>query len=237
MPTDLIDLVVVMPVYNEEAVLAHTVESWLAVLDDLGVDYRLLVLNDGSRDGTGEVVARLADHPRVEGITKQNEGHGPTILRGYRDAVQRSAWVFQVDSDDEMPATSFTSLWAERDRADAVFGYRTGREQTTDRKLITRIARLTTRLAYGCRLRDVNTPYRLMRAEVLAPIVEQIPADTFAPNVVISGALARTGARVVEVPVPHVPRSTGEVSIIGMKALKAAARSFLQSIRLARRFS
>lgn len=236
-PTDRIDLVVVMPVYNEEEVLAATVESWLQVLGTLDVEFELVVLDDGSRDGTAAVVDRLTEDPRVRGVTKVNEGHGPTILRGYHDAVERSEWVFQVDSDDEMPAGAFPALWTVRDQADAVFGYRTGREQTLDRKLISRIARLTARVAYGCRLRDVNTPYRLMRADVLAPIVARIPDDTFAPNVVISGALARTGARVVELPVAHTPRTTGQVSIIGTRALKAAVRSFLQSVRLARSFT
>ena len=231
---DHVDLTVVMPVYNEEASLGGCARSWTQTLDDLGIDYRLLIVNDGSKDATADVLAELADHPRVLGVTKDNEGHGPTILRGYRLGVATSTWVFQVDSDDEIPASAFADVWAARDGVDAVFGLRTGRGQSPDRKLISKVAALTSRILLRGRVTDVNVPYRLMRAEVLAPVVAALPADTFAPNVVISGALGRDTDRFTEVPVPHQDRAAGEVSIVGWGAIKAAMRSFRQTVRLAR---
>ena len=231
---DHVDLTVVMPVYNEEASLGGCARSWTQTLDDLGIDYRLLIVNDGSKDATADVLAELADHPRVLGVTKDNEGHGPTILRGYRLGVATSTWVFQVDSDDEIPASAFADVWAARHDVDAVFGLRTGRGQSPDRKLISKVAALTSRVLLRGRVTDVNVPYRLMRAEVLAPVVAALPADTFAPNVVISGALGRDTDRFTEVPVPHQDRAAGEVSIVGWGAIKAAMRSFRQTVRLAR---
>lgn len=229
-------LTVVMPVYNEEASLLACASSWLSVLTELGIDHRVVILDDGSSDNTSSVLAELSASPAVEGVTKTNEGHGPTILRGYREAVKTSEWVFQVDSDDEIPASSFPALWDARHEADAVLGRRTGRDQTPDRRIISRVARLTIRLLYKSRITDANVPFRLMRADVLAPILDQIPDDTFAPNIVISGALGGSGARVVELPVPFETRQAGEVSIVGLGAVKAAVRSFVQSVRLARTF-
>jgi glycosyltransferase involved in cell wall biosynthesis len=232
-PTDLLELVVVMPVYNEEASLPACLRSWVEVLERTGIDYELLVINDGSKDRSGEVLADLARHPRIRGVSKANEGHGPTILGGYRSGAERAEWVFQVDSDDEIPAAAFPALWAARDDADAVLGVRTGREQSGGRLAISKVARLTVRLLYGKGIADVNVPFRLMRSEVLAPLVAKIPPDTFAPNVAISGMLARSGARIVQLPVPHQERRAGQVSIVGWGALEAAARSFVQSVRLA----
>lgn len=229
-----VDLTVVMPVYNEEASLGACGRSWTDALDDLGVDYRLLVVNDGSKDSTPDVLADLGSHPRVLGVTKDNEGHGPTILRGYRFAVATSAWVFQVDSDDEIPASAFPQVWAARTGVDAVFGIRTGRGQTPDRKLISKVAAVTARLLLKGRVSDVNVPYRLMRAETLGPVLDALPADTFAPNVIIAGALGRDRERFAEVRVPHQDRAAGEVSIVGWGAIKAAMRSFRQTVRLAR---
>jgi glycosyltransferase involved in cell wall biosynthesis len=229
-------LTVVMPVYNEQDSLAPCVESWVEVLNGLGIDHEILVIDDGSRDSTPEVLTELSALPTVRGISKPNEGHGPTILRGYAEGVVGSEWVFQVDSDDEIPASAFAGVWEARGGHDAVLGVRTGRVQTPGRRLISKIARATTRLAYGARIEDANVPYRLIRSETLSPILDRIPPDTFAPNVVISGALALTGAAIAEVPVPHHERRAGEVSIIGLGALKAAARSFVQSVRLARAF-
>ncbi len=229
-------LTVVMPVYNEEASLRGCAMSWVEMLTGLGIDHELLILDDGSRDGTPAVVAELMKVPTVRGITKANEGHGPTILRGYHEGVASSEWVFQVDSDDEIPASAFPAVWAAREGHDAVLGRRTGRVQSRGRKAISLVARLTTRLLYGSSISDVNVPYRLMRSDVLAPIIAAIPDDTFAPNVVISGALARSGASLCEVAVPHHHRQTGAVSIVGLRAMKAAARSLVQSVRLSRSF-
>ena len=227
---------VVMPVYNEEESLSGCVRSWVSALDELDIDYRLIVINDGSKDSTADVLGDLVSNPRVVGVSKANEGHGPTILRGYHLAARTSEWVFQVDSDDEIPASAFAAVWNSREGHDAVFGRRTGREQTLDRKLISKIAGLTSRLLLRGRVTDVNVPYRLMRSTTLLPVIDRLPADTFAPNVVISGALGRDRATFAEVPVPHSERAAGEVSIVGWGAIKAAVRSFRQTVKLARSF-
>ncbi len=228
------ELTVVMPVYNEEASLGACGASWTDMLDGLGVDYRLLVINDGSKDSTADVLTDLARHERVLGVTKPNEGHGPTILRGYRLGVATSEWVFQVDSDDEIPASAFPAVWEARSGVDAVFGRRVGRDQRADRKLISKVAALTARVLLRGRVTDVNVPFRLMRSEVLGPVLTSLPADTFAPNVVIAGALGRDRDRFAEVDVPHQDRAAGQVSIVGWGAIKAAIRSFRQTVRLAR---
>ena len=194
-----LDLTVVMPVYNEEQVIGHTLRSWLSMLDELAINYELIALNDGSRDQTSEVLEEFASENKITVVEKSNEGHGPTILRGYWEATKRSNWVFQVDSDNEMSADAFPKFWELSKEADVILGYRTGRSQTLDRKLISVIAGWTVRVAYGCKLRDVNCPYRLIRSNLLVPILEFIPNDTFAPNVIISGTLARCGFQIIEV--------------------------------------
>ncbi len=230
-----LELCAVMPVYNEEEIVGSVTESWLEVLDGLGIHYELVAIVDGATDASEQVLRAVAErHPRLVVDVKPNSGHGPTILRGYRRGAVTAQWVFQTDSDDEMPAASFGELWGLRHDVDAVIGIRSNRNQSAGRRAITRAARLTARTAFGCRLADVNCPYRLMRSSALAPLLAPIPDDTFAPNVVLSGMLARSGARLAEVPVPHRDRTTGVVSILGWRALRAALRSFGQTVRLSR---
>ncbi len=230
-----LDLCAVMPVYNEEEIVGSVAESWLEVLDELGINYELVAIVDGATDASEQVLRAVAErHPRLVVDAKPNSGHGPTILRGYRRGAVTAEWVFQTDSDDEMPAASFGELWELRHDVDAVIGIRSNRNQSAGRRAITRAARLTARAAFGCRLADVNCPYRLMRSSALASLLAPIPDDTFAPNVVLSGMLARSGARLAEVPVPHHDRTTGVVSILGWRALRAALRSFGQTVRLSR---
>jgi dolichol-phosphate mannosyltransferase len=223
------ELAVVMPVHNEQDCIASVVRSWHNMLMTLGTEFVMITINDGSSDATGQVLQETAND-RIRVIHQVNRGHGPTILRGYAEAVRLAEWVFQCDSDDEMPADSFPSLWQVRRQYEAVFGYRQARRQSAGRKFISLCSRATVRLAFGKGVRDVNTPYRLVRCDVLRPIIDRIPADTFAPNVIISGALARAGARICNLPVPHQPRRTGAVSIVKWKLWKAAFRSFEQAL-------
>lgn len=228
-------LVVVMPVYNEAEAIAPVLRKWCAMLDTLGLRYRIRAYNDGSKDATGQILQREAEASgeRVLAIDKPNSGHGPTILQGYREAAAEADWVFQIDSDDEMAPDAFPALWAKREAFDFLVGRRSGRRQPLARKVISFVSRGCVRLFYGRGVWDVNTPYRLMRAAVFAPLYAAIPANTFAPNVILSGLAARLKLRAFEMPVPQHDRTTGEVSIKKWKLLKAAARSFAQTIAFA----
>ena len=225
------ELVVVMPVYNEAECIAEVLQFWKAMLSRLVLRYQIIVLNDGSKDRTADELAKFSGDENVTVINKPNSGHGPTILQGYCLAVERADWVFQCDSDDEMKPQHFPGLWENRDQYDALFGYRAGRAQNLGRRLISVVSRLTVRLLFGTGVRDVNTPYRLMRATLLKAIIGQIPPDTFAPNVIISGALAKAKARIYNQPVPHEGRRTGSVSIVKWKLWTAAFKSFRQTLR------
>jgi glycosyltransferase involved in cell wall biosynthesis len=232
-----VDLAVVIPVYNEEKNIYKCVSSWIKVFSDLEINYVLIILNDGSWDETERVLSEFPHQHSIHIIHKKNEGHGPTILRGYVEAVEAAQWVLQIDSDNEIPADAFPSLWESRHGQDAVFGYRSGREQSFVRSTISKVARATVRVFYNCHIRDANIPYRLIHSNVLARIIARIPHKTFAPNIVISGALTQIGSIVTELPVPFVPRTQGVTSLNDLSALKSAVRSFVEIARLSRSFT
>lgn len=226
------DLTVVMPVYNEAACIQDVVRAWLAMLDRLAIRYTLLVVNDGSRDATQARLAALAGTPNLSVLDKPNEGHGPTILRGYRLACGQSEWVFQTDSDDEIAPDSFPDFWAKRATADFLFGERQGRVQSGGRRLLSGGSRLLVRLLCGQGPGDANVPYRLMRAACLRPMLDVIPADTFAPNVAVTGLAIRRRARIVNLPVRHRERQTGSTTLANWRVVRVAARSFIQVGRI-----
>ena len=227
----LYDLVIVMPIYNEEECIVDVLRSWMALLSDMDIDYLIIALNDGSTDGTEQALSVFSNEDRVDVVNNANSGHGPTILRGYKTAVAQAKWVFQCDSDDEMKPALFPALWQKRKDYDILFGCRTGREQNIGRWFISFCSRVTVRLFFGQGVRDVNTPYRLMRSNLLRQILEIIPENTFAPNVIISGAFAKSGARIYNMPVPHEFRQTGTVSIVKWKLWKSAFRALWQTLR------
>lgn len=228
----MLDLAVVIPVYNEELVISGVLRNWSATLDSLGMKYVIAVYNDGSQDRTKEVLveSETALKGKILVINKENSGHGPTILQGYKEYATKSNWIFQVDSDNEMQPNEFVELWNNRGEYDFLLGYRDGRTQPLSRKIVSAVSRVTVRLFYGKTVWDVNSPYRLMKSSVFAPIVSQIPADTFAPNVIIAGWVGKKGLRYAQFRIPHTNRQTGEVSIKKWKLFKAAFRSFVQTV-------
>ena len=228
-------LCVILPVYNEEAVVGDVLRKWDAELGRLGIDSVIRPYNDGSKDASLRVMRDFAaTHKRVEVRDKTNSGHGPTILTGYREAVRDGFdWIFQIDSDDEMGPEKFGDIWDRRGDYDFLVGRREGRVQALSRRIVSFFSRLCVRMFYGQSVWDVNSPYRLMRVSAFKDFYEAIPITTFAPNVILSGLVARHHLRSFEIPVPQRDRTTGECSMRKWKLLKAAVRSFIPTISFA----
>lgn len=230
------DVAVVIPVFNEEKLIGECINEWLNVLDSVNLNYEILIIDDGSSDATISIVERYGDNQNIQMIIKQNEGHGPTILAGYKRAVGIAEWVFQADSDNEISPNQFSALWSRRQGQDAVIAWRQGRNQTTVRRLVTFFARVTTKVLFRCHLRDVNIPFRLIRSETLAILLEKIPSDTFAPNIALSGALSLMNYQVEECPVVFNQRIVGESSLSNLGAVRKGGRALLELIKISRVF-
>lgn len=225
------NLAVIMPVYNEEDAIETVINKWCSELDKLGINYKIFAYNDGSKDNTADFLKKIADDKsNVVVINKKNSGHGSSILKGYKDNAPNFTWLFQIDSDNEMEPESFPQLWGKRLDYDFLIGIRDGRSQNFSRKIISFISRLCVRIFYGAGPWDVNCPYRLMRAEKFIDLFNNLPENTFAPNIIISGIVAKKKLKFFECYVSCAQRQTGEVSIKQLKLLKAAIKSFWQTI-------
>ena len=227
---------IIIPIYNEEGAIASVLDKWRKALDRLCIDYYIYVYNDGSNDNSLAILCAQKSlfNGRLVVVDKQNSGHGPTILSGYRKAVEDGCkWVFQVDSDDEISPEYFADLWAARNDYDFVVGRRRHGPRTWIRRVVSSVSRFVVRLFYGSGVYDVNVPYRLMRANAFKPIFDALPDYLFAPNVVIAGMAARCGLRYFEIPVDVHYRATGVCSLNHVKLLSAAIRSSVQTVSCA----
>jgi len=223
-------LALVIPVYNESQIISDVAKEWIGCLDKLNIKYDIHVYNDGSTDETLAILNTFKkDNNHLIIHDKNNSGHGPTILEGYREN-SRYDWIFQTDSDNEMSPEYFQRLWKKRKDYDILLGRRSQRYQPFSRKLISLISRLTVRLFYGDGIWDVNSPFRLMRSSVLRQHSWSIPSNTFAPNVIVSGLMCFEKRRIFEIPIPHHGRQTGEVSIRNMKLYIGSCNSFIQTV-------
>jgi glycosyltransferase involved in cell wall biosynthesis len=209
-------LYVVMPIYNEQASIGGVVREWKECLDKVAPEHRILILNDGSKDNTAQVLADLAQAtPGVEVVNKPNSGHGRTCIMGYHEAIQRGArWIFQIDSDGQCDPQYFAAVWAKRNECAAVYGKRMDRDDGAARKVISYFCRLATHIATGVNVRDPNVPYRLMRADVLGPAIADFPQDFGLSNILVSVIVQKgLGPKMGFVPIGFRDRTGGEPSV------------------------
>ncbi|MBR2294448.1 MAG: glycosyltransferase family 2 protein [Clostridiales bacterium] len=222
-------LYIVMPAYNEEANIETVVAEWHEVVRNIGEDSRLVIVNDGSKDGTYKKLLELKEkYPQLEPVTKENSGHGATVLFAYDYALKNGAdYIFQTDSDGQTLPSEFPAFWEDRKVYDAIIGHRNHRQDGFSRIVVTKTLKLVVRLMFGVSVTDANTPFRLMSAEVLTKYLPKIPKDYFLANVLLSVLLVKNNENVKFVPITFRPRQGGKNSInikrifgIGLQALK-----------------
>jgi glycosyltransferase involved in cell wall biosynthesis len=225
-----IDLAVIIPVYNEMEIIETMIDSWKTALGKLDIRFEIRAYDDGSKDDSLEVLNKISKTvPELVVINKSNSGHGPTILQGYREA--NAEYTFQIDSDNEIKSEHFEKLWKLRDQYDFIIGERSYlKAPPFSRLFISKVASVVVQLFYGKGIKDVNCPFRLFRSDVFSELFSEIPATTFAPNLILSGYAAQHKLRLKNVPVSSEFRETGTVSIQQGKLLRVAVQSFLETI-------
>ena len=218
-----------MPAYNEEANIRTVVEQWHPVVEQIGEDSRVVIVDDGSKDATYRVLEELrATYPQLIGLTKKNSGHGSTCLYAYRYAIEQGAdYVFQTDSDGQTDPAEFTSFWEQRADYDFLIGARKERQDGFSRVVVTKVLKLVVMFIFGRVIEDANTPFRLMRASKLALFLKEIPQDFFLANVLVSVLAVSENMKTRWIPITFKPRQGGVNSInlkrimkIGIKSVK-----------------
>lgn len=220
-----------MPAYNEAENIEEVVKEWHPVAERInaeGNECKIIIANDGSKDNTWEMLQALtAKYPCLEPVNKANSGHGATVLYLYRDAISAGIdYVFQTDSDGQTRPEEFFQMWDNRNKSDFHIGTRGGRQDGASRVFVTKTLKLVVRIMFGVWVKDANTPFRLMKAERLAEIMEIVPEDFFLANVAISAIAVKRNVPISWYPITFRPRQGGVNSInmkrifkIGWKAL------------------
>lgn len=222
-------LYLVIPAYNEEANIESVVSDWMPVVIKAGEDSRLVVIDDGSKDNTYDILQRLqSEYPQMLAVTKKNSGHGPTCTYGYKYALEHGAdYIFQTDSDGQTVADEFWDFWEQRDSYDMLIGWRNNRKDGFSRIVVTKVLKAVIRICFKVTVTDANTPFRLMKAGTLKRYISMISEDYNLPNVLISVIYAKKNLKVKYIPVTFKERQGGVNSInlkkimkIGQKAVK-----------------
>lgn len=222
-----------MPAYNEEQIIEKTVRDWYVEVVSRIPGAELIVVNDCSKDKTGELLVRLArELPALRPLTPhRNGGHGKALRYGFDHVTQE--WVFQTDSDQQHAPSDFWRLWELRDASDFVLGVRSRRADGPVRVFITTVMRMSNFLVWGLWIQDANCPFKLMRRQAMEKTLARIPRDSFIPMVMLSILCRKMKYRTKEVLVEHLPRRGGEQSLSGLwKWIKVGTMCLRQLLAL-----
>jgi glycosyltransferase involved in cell wall biosynthesis len=215
--------------YNERENILVALAQAQEVIPRLGFeDYEILVVDDGSRDDSAELVERMAaSDPHIRLVRHpRNLGYGSALRTGFLSA--RCEVVFYTDSDLPVDLSELEQAVPrmEEEGADLIIGYRIERFDTPRRALYSRVYNFLMRLLFGVRVRDVNFSFKLVRRRVLDRI------SLTAKTVFIDGQLlaeaVRHGFEILEVPIIYKPRRHGESSF---NSLRAAWDTLVEMLR------
>ena len=199
------DLSIVAPVYNERDNLEPLLAEIRRTLQPSGLQLEILLVNDGSTDGSAQKIAELA---RGAGIVrglhfKQHRGQTAALDAGFKAA--RGRWVVTIDSDLQNDPADIPELIAALSDADAAVGYRTHRADGWPRRVSSRIANAVRNRLSGDDIIDTGCTLKAFRRECLAELKLFHGLHRFLPTL-----LRMEGCRVVQIPVSHRPRRRGK---------------------------
>lgn len=220
-------LYIVIPAYNEQDNIESVAREWHSVVENIGGESRLVIIDDGSKDLTYKKLLELSNELKyLEPLTKPNQGHGATCLYGYNYAIEKEAdYIFQTDSDGQTIPEEFGEFWKQREQYDMVIGYRHKRQDGLSRIFVTRVLRFVLLFTFHTWVKDSNTPYRLMKKETLEKYIGLIPKDFNLANVIISVIYSKKRLAVKFIPITFRPRQKGVNSINLKKITKIGAKA------------
>jgi glycosyltransferase involved in cell wall biosynthesis len=198
----------VLPAFNEEANIERAVAEVTAAAGRLFEEHEVIVVDDGSTDGTAaRVKAMAAKDPRVRLISHgRNRGYGDAVRTGF--LASRLDFVFMTDADLQFDPQELERLLPYAGTVDVVAGYRISRQDTLMRRLNAYGWNLMVRIFFYVPVRDIDCAFKLFDRRVLDAIdIESVGAMV---NTEVMVKVGRAGASVVEVGVPHRPRLAGK---------------------------
>jgi glycosyltransferase involved in cell wall biosynthesis len=227
-PVTLRGISVVLPAYNEEALIAETISRCVEVLSVIAPDYEIVVVDDGSRDRTGAIAdAFAARNPHIRVVhNRPNRGYGGALIAGF-DAASKQL-LFLMDSDGQFDIRDLAQLLVQREQGHrVVLGYRQKRQDAFMRKVNAWGWNLLVSAFFGIHVRDVDCAFKLFDTALVRMC--DIHSEGAMVNTELLVKLSRLGVRFVQVPVHHYPRQHGSATGANLKVI---FRAFNELVRL-----
>jgi len=213
-----LSLTAFFPAYNDEHTIENIVRTAGVEIAKVTDDFEILIINDGSSDGTGAVADRLAsDLPFVRVVHHpSNLGYGAALISGFTNA--KKDLIFYTDGDGQYDVREIHNLIAKlHPGIDLVNGYKVKRSDAWYRIWIGAAYRRAMRFAFNLSIRDVDCDFRLLRREIFDTIALESRSGVIC--VEMARKFDEAGFRMTEVPVSHYPRLHGRSEFFRVRHL------------------
>jgi glycosyltransferase involved in cell wall biosynthesis len=205
-------LSLILPIYNEAAVLENTIEKISGYLEELLDDFEIIAVNDGSTDQSLGVISALTrKNPRIKLIDNdRNRGYGWTLRQGINKASKE--WLLIFDSDGQFDINDLGSLWNKKQGRDFILGWRKKRNDNIFRLLLGAGGNSLANLILHPRffIKDINCGFKLFETSSLKPLLLTSSGGTI--NFEILYRLKVSNSAFVQLPVSHYPRKSGRAT-------------------------
>jgi glycosyltransferase involved in cell wall biosynthesis len=226
----------VLPMYNEAGNIRRMTEETLDAGRRLARDFEIIIVDDASTDGSGEMADALAmEHPEVRVIHHRvNRKLGGALRTGFAAASRE--YVLYIDSDlpiDMKDADGAMMLIA---ASDMVIGYRTSRAEGAKRAVMSWAYNRLIRLVFGLKVKDVNFAFKLFRREILDHMTLESEGSFIDAELLIEAS--RRGYRIKEYGLKYYPRIAGVSTLSGLNIILkilSEMRGYIRRSGLARK--
>jgi len=211
---------VILPVYNEEENIAKIlgeVVNFLQSREEF-TDYEIIVVNDGSKDQTADIIRKFANNHRLRVITHiRNMGYGRTLMSGIENS--RCSLVFLMDADGQFNICELVKLMFYIDQYDMVAGYRKSRQDLIYRVILGKTYTFVFCSLFGLRMKDINCGFKLFKRRILDGFELKHNGAITTGEILLR---INHNCKIKEIPVTHFPRLKGKQSGASLKVISGA---------------
>jgi len=215
-------LSIFFPAYNDSGTIASLVITALRTARRLTPDHEVIVVNDGSADGTAEILEELASiYPQVRIVTHEtNRGYGGALRSGFASATREL--IFYTDGDAQYDPSEMEALWRRFDQnVDLVNGYKISRSDPLHRVIIGRVYHHLVKTLFRLTVRDVDCDFRMMRRSIFDKV--QLEKNSGVICLEMMKKITDGRFRIAEVPVHHYHRAYGKSQFFNFRRLYRTA--------------
>jgi len=225
-PISPLSLTVFFPCYNEEENVERTTQAALNACRRLADDFEIIIVNDGSKDKTGDIADRLADEiPEVRAVHNHpNLGYGGALQRGFRSAEKD--WVFYTDGDGQFDFEEIDKLLPLLAEYDIVSAFRLNRQDSLIRKLNAFAWTSLVNVVFRLWLRDIDCAFKIF-PRALFDDIEMKSTGALIDTEVLS-RVKRLGYRIGQIGVHHYPRTAGQQTGANLRVILRAFKELFQ---------